>query len=163
MQWINLGLLRNWVNVFLTVDPPRDRLLNLGWYSWQQQLLTLRPPQPVLQSWQPGLGTAADWMYLSAGKLPEAGVRWDGPRVNNKKKNFPVRLFVALRLSVIRSQELPTTDFVLSIRAVIVLPRLESFAGASVKTKISDEGGTTVNASYWSTRQNRNVLLWFCS
>jgi len=42
-----------------------------------------------------------------------------------------------------------TTDFELSIRAVMAPFRCASLAGASVKTKISEEGGAAVSASWW--------------
>lgn len=41
-----------------------------------------------------------------------------------------------------------TTDLVLSMRAVMVLFRWASLAGASVKTKISEEDGAAVRASW---------------
>lgn len=52
-----------------------------------------------------------------------------------------------------------TTDLVLSIRAVMVLFRWASLAGASVKTKISEEGGAAVRASWQSQMGQEKVLF----
>lgn len=51
-----------------------------------------------------------------------------------------------------------TTDLVLSMRALMVLFRWASFAGASVKTKISEEGGAAVRASCQSYTVQDNLL-----
>lgn len=54
---------------------------------------------------------------------------------------------------------LVTLDLVLSIRAVTVLFRWKSLAAASVKTKISEEGGADVSASYQSYTGQEKLLF----
>ncbi len=53
-----------------------------------------------------------------------------------------------------------TLDLVLSIRAVTVFFRWKSLAAASVKTKISEEGGADVSASYQSYTGQKKLFIW---